>query len=203
VKKVKERINHIWEVPLFYKLLQTTLARGGHTIIKKYLQENISKTDQKILDQGCGTGEYSLLFGNRYTGLDICFDYIEDAKKKYSRSFTVGSAAKMHFADNKFDVVFAVGLHHHLTEEQGKNAIKESLRVVKEGGRVLIIDAMLPKNKLNLFGLILRKMDRGGFVRDHRKTLTLLPPKLKYNYKILSSYPFDYVTIEIIKTRDT
>jgi len=201
VKKMKEIVNSIWEVPIFYKLLQATLAGGGHTVIKKYLQEKISKTDEKILDQGCGTGEYSLLFGNRYTGLDVSSGYIADAQKKYSGTFIVGSADKMNFPDNKFDVVFAVGLHHHLTEEQAKKAIKESLRVAKEGGRVLIVDAILPKNKLNLFGLILRKMDRGGFVRDHRKTLTLLPPKLKYNYKILSSYPFDYVSIEIIKTQ--
>jgi ubiquinone/menaquinone biosynthesis C-methylase UbiE len=201
MKKVKEIINSVWEVPIFYKLLQATLAGGGHAAIKKYLQEHISKIDEKILDQGCGTGEYSLLFGNRYTGLDVSSNYIVDAQKKYSGTFIVGSAYKMQFPDNKFDVVFAVGLHHHLTEEQAKKAIKESLRVVKEGGKVLIVDAMRPKNKLNLVGLILRKIDRGGFVRDYRKTLTLLPPKLKYNYKLLSSYPFDYITIEIIKTQ--
>ncbi len=201
MKKIKEIINSIWEVPMFYKLLQATLAVGGHAVIKKYLQEKISKIDEKILDQGCGTGEYSLLFGNRYTGLDVSSDYIVDAQKKYSGTFVVGSADKMNFPDNKFDVVFAVGLHHHLTDEQAKKAIIESLRVVKVGGKVLIVDAMCPKNKLNLFGLFLRKIDRGGFVRDYRKTLTLLPPKLKYNYKILSSYPFDYITIEIIKSQ--
>src|SRR3989442_12162519 len=117
MKKLKKIFNSIWEVPIFYKLLQATLAGGGHAVIKKYLQENISKSDEKILDQGCGTGEYSLLFGNRYTGLDVSSDYIVDAQKKYSGTFIVGSADKMNFPDDKFDVVFAVGLHHHLNDE--------------------------------------------------------------------------------------
>lgn len=196
---VKKYIDNIWEVPIFYKLLQATLAYGGHNEIKKYLLKQIPKSIKSILDQGCGTGEYSLLFGEKYTGVDISKDYIFDARKKYPGKFLVGSAFKMPLKSNSFDVVFAVGLHHHLIDKQAKDAVKEALRVLKKGGKYIIVDAMLPKSPLNLMGLILRKMDRGGSVRYFEHTLALIPESVKYKWDIFSSFPFDYLGVVITK----
>lgn len=196
---MKRYINKIWEVPFFYKLLQTTLAGGGHAVIKSYLLSKIPKSAKKILDQGCGTGEYSLLFGEKYTGLDYDRNYINDAKKKYPGKFIIASADKMPFKDNSFDVVFAVGLHHHLDDFQARKAFKESIRVTKKGGKVIIVDAMFPKESWNLLGYFLRKMDRGGNVRALNSTLKLIPSSTRYTTEILTSFPFDYVALEIKK----
>ncbi len=200
MSNIKSFINKIWEVPIFYKLLQATLAGGGHAEIKKFLLKQIPKKAEKILDQGCGTGEYSLLFGKKYTGVDVDKNYIEHAKGIYPGKFIVGDAAKMPLKDKLFDVTFAVGLHHHLTDNGAKKAILESLRVTKKGGKVVIVDAMLPKSSINILGLVLRKMDRGGNVRKVEDTLKLLPSKVIYKKEILSSFPFDYVTIVINKS---
>lgn len=199
MRNIKSFINKIWEVPIFYKLLQATLAGGGHAEIKKFLLKQIPKGAKKILDQGCGTGEYSLLFGKKYTGVDYDKNYIEHARKIYPGTFIVGDAAHMPLKDSQFDVTFAVGLHHHLTDTQAKKAISESLRVTKRGGKVVIIDAMLPKDSWNFPGLILRKMDRGGNVRKISDTLKLLPKDLIYQQKVISSFPFDYITLLIPK----
>ncbi len=200
MKSIKSLINQIWEVPIFYKLLQATLAAGGHSIIKKYLLSEVPKKATKILDQGCGTGEYSLLFGERYTGIDYDSDYINHAKSRYpSSKFIVGSADKMPINSNSFDATFAVGLHHHLTDKQANLAFKEALRVTKKGGKVIIVDAMLPKNRYNFIGLFLRKMDRGGNVRIVKDTVSLIPKNTSFDYRILSSFPFDYLTIVIKK----
>lgn len=197
---IKSFFNKIWEVPIFYKLLQATLAGGGHAQIKKFLFKQIPKNAKKILDQGCGTGEYSLLFGKKYTGVDYDKNYIAHAKKIYPGSFLVGDAARMPIKDNQFDITFAVGLHHHLTDIQAKKAILESLRVTRKGGKVVVIDAMLPKDSWNFPGLFLRKMDRGGNVRKVGDTLKLLPKNLVCHEKILSSFPFDYITLVIKKS---
>lgn len=200
MKFIKSKIDAIWDIPIFYQLLQATLAGGGHKVIKKYLLSNIPKKATKILDQGCGTGEYALLFGQKYTGLDYDPNYIKVAQKKYPGNFMIGSADNMKMIkSNSFDVVFAVGLHHHLTDFQARKAIKEALRVTKKGGKHLIVDAMLPKVPYNLPGLILRKMDRGGNVRHFEHTLALIPENLKYSYKILTSFPFDYLIVEFKK----
>lgn len=189
------------EKPLLYRLVQSTLAGEGHKVIKDYLINKIPKTARKILDQGCGTGEYSLLFkGVKFYGIDNNPKDIEYAGKNFKGNFFIGSADRMKaFKSNFFDVVFAVGLHHHLNDKQACEAVNEALRVVKKKGRVIIVDAMLPKEKLNIIGLILRKLDRGRFVRRIEETLKLLPLKSRYNYRILSSFPFDYICIEISK----
>lgn len=199
IKNIKRLIDNIWEIPMFYRILQATLAGGGHNIIKKYLLSQVPKSARKILDQGCGTGEYSLLFKNKYWGIDNNLDDINFAKEKYLGHFEVGNASRISFKDNFFDAVFAVGLHHHLDTKNAKKAITESLRVTRKDGKVIIIDAMLPKNPLNFLGFILRKLDRGGFVRDYKKTLSFIPKKIEFNSQVLSSYPFDYIAIIIKK----
>ncbi|MBI2596289.1 class I SAM-dependent methyltransferase [Candidatus Daviesbacteria bacterium] len=201
IKSIKSAIDSIWEVPIFYKLLQATLAGGGHSTIKKYLKKQIPKNTKSILDQGCGTGEYSLLFNDEYTGLDNSVKDIKHAKERYHSNFIVGTAAKMPFKNNSFDVIFAVGLHHHLSDGLAKKAILESLRVCKNLGKIIIIDAMLPKSPLNLIGLVLRKLDRGGHVRKAEDTLKLLPKGLIFKHEIISSFPFDYLTIVFQNTK--
>ncbi len=129
LKKAKKSLDNIWEIPFFYKLLQTTLVGGGHKVMKQFLIKRVPKSARTILDQGCGTGEYSLLFGNKYTGLDNNRKDIEYANKTYPGKFIVGNAAQMSvLKDNSFDVVFSVGLFHHLPDTPAKQAIKEARR---------------------------------------------------------------------------
>jgi len=199
--KSKRITTYLMEQPLLYKFVQSTLAGGGHETIKKYLKKQIPKKTKKILDQGCGTGEYSLIFGERYTGVDINPSYIDHANKNYPGKFYVGSATSMPFKDGSFDICFAVGLHHHLNEKEAKKAILESLRVINKKGKVVIVDAMLPKNRANLAGLILRKMDRGGHVRKVDDTVKLLPKGIKFQTRVISSFPFDYITLVLEKDK--
>lgn len=193
---MKAIINSLMNQPVLYKLVQSTLARGGHNVIKDFLVGQVSPETNTILDQGCGTGEYALLFGHRYTGLDTNPKDIDFARKRYPGQFIVGSAADMsELADNSFDTVIAVGLHHHLPDTLARTAIREALRVVKQEGKLVIVDAMLPRNSFNVIGWALRKMDRGGHVRKIENTLKLMPQDVPYEKGVLSSFPFDYVTI--------
>ncbi len=195
---MKKLITYLMKQPILYKIIQTTLGAGIHQLAKSYLKKSIHNLS-KVLDQGCGTGEYSLLFSN-YTGLDNNPKDIDFAKNNYKGDFVIGSAAKMPFKNNSFDCVFAVGLHHHLTDVLAKKAMLEALRVIQKGGQVIIIDAILPKNPLNIIGLILRKLDRGGHVRSYKKSLNLLPKNLKYSYQILSIFPFDLIAVTFKKS---
>lgn len=193
----------LMEQPLFYRLVQSILANQGHQTIKSFLTKHVTKKALKILDQGCGTGEYALLFGNKYYGIDNNPNDIKFAMRNYPGRFFVGSADKMPFRDNEFDLVFAVGLHHHLDGNQAKKAFLEALRVVKGNGKVVVIDAMLPKHKINFIGLLLRKLDRGKYVRKYQETLKLLPKKILCETEILSSWPFDYLALVIRKSSVT
>lgn len=194
---IKKIITFLMEQPLPYKIVQSCLVGRGHKVIKYFLRKKIK--GGSILDQGCGLGEYSQIFNGNFTGLDNNIKDIEYAKNNFKGEFLVGDAAKMPFKSNSFNFVFAVGLHHHLSESQAKQAIKEGLRVTKRNGYYLIVDAMFPKNKLNIIGFILRKMDRGGYVRTIEQTLNLIQNRKFLKYQILSAFPFDFIAISIKK----
>lgn len=184
--------------PLIYVLVQNVVNGSGHKRIKKYLKQNIP-VNATVLDLGCGTGEYSLVFKN-YTGLDNNPKDIKYAEQKYKGIFMVGDASNMtQIKDNSFDAVFSVGLHHHLTDEKAKKAIIEALRVIKKGGKVIIIDAMFPVHAWNIIGLVIRKLDRGGYIRQFSNTLKLLPKKIQYSFNMLSTFPLDFICITIVK----
>ncbi|MBN1464590.1 class I SAM-dependent methyltransferase [candidate division KSB1 bacterium] len=97
-----------------------------------------------ILEIGCGAG-WELLHwarcGMRATGLDLSAAALELAKKNFQHNrlqakFEHGSAEKLPFADNTFDIVASLGVLHQT--ESTENAVAEVLRVLKPGGEALI-----------------------------------------------------------------
>lgn len=192
-------IKYLMDKPFLYRVVQNVLAGRGHKAIKKYLNRQIPKGIKSVLDQGCGTGEYALLFGKKYTGIDNNPRDIKFAQNNYPGHFFCGSATEIPFKSESFNIVFTVGLHHHLNDKEARQAIKESFRVLKRNGKLVIVDAMYPKNPLNIIGLFLRKIDRGKYVRDYRDTLNLFTSSpvenVNIKYEILSSFPFNYIAI--------
>lgn len=103
--------------------------------------------NSSLLDVGCGSGILiqKLLSLNRNMklyGLDITPKMVEVAKKKFKEDLnieiTLGSAIKMPYEDNSFDyVTCASSFHHH---PDPLRSVKEMVRVLKPGGKLLILD---------------------------------------------------------------
>ena len=67
----KDRFYGLLENPRI-SLLHRLLLDGGRCFGFKY---HLQKYDFKnVIDIGCGTGENSTIFNNRYTGIDDCTD---------------------------------------------------------------------------------------------------------------------------------
>ncbi|MBI4973947.1 methyltransferase domain-containing protein [Candidatus Roizmanbacteria bacterium] len=105
------------------------------------------KPNSSLLDVGCGSGILiqKLLSLNRNMklyGLDITPKMVEVAKKKFKNNpnveITQGSAINMPYENNSFDyVTCASSFHHHPDPLQ---SVKEMVRVLKPGGKLLILD---------------------------------------------------------------
>jgi ubiquinone/menaquinone biosynthesis C-methylase UbiE len=103
-------------------------------------RENIS-----VLDIGCGTGTQLALYrrpGCRLFGVDTSEAMLKAARRKLGESAELRSedASSLTFPDRMFDLVTMVLVLHELPAELRPAVLSECRRVVKAGGRVLIID---------------------------------------------------------------
>lgn len=98
-----------------------------------------------ILDVGCGTGTHLDLY-RRYDcnlyGLDLSPSMLEVARKRLGNAakLELGNATDMPYEDNQFDLVIAMLSLHEMAPDTRSRVIMETKRVLKEDGRVLLID---------------------------------------------------------------
>jgi 2-polyprenyl-3-methyl-5-hydroxy-6-metoxy-1,4-benzoquinol methylase len=109
-------------------------------------------TGKKVLDTGCGLGygaSYMAPHTFNITGIDYDKEVIERNKNEYSNvtnlDFIQGAIPPLPFRDSTFDVVTSYQFIEHIHHR--KEFIKECLRVLKPGGKVLITT---PNNKRSL-----------------------------------------------------
>ncbi|MDR3577591.1 MAG: methyltransferase domain-containing protein [Anaerolineaceae bacterium] len=120
---------------------------------------------EQILEVGCGTGTLSLAAKRQagahstVCGIDIAPDMIETARQKAAKAgldaqFQVGRIETIPYPDNQFDLVLSSLMLHHIPDDKNKQqGLKEIFRVLKPGGRLLIVDMAPPQNP-HLRGLV-------------------------------------------------
>lgn len=99
----------------------------------------------QVLDIGCGTGAHLLLYQNlgcEVYGVDTSPAMLAIARNKLGSlaKLIQGDASKLPYQDNTFDLVMSTTVLHELTPQVRSDIIEESMRVVKEEGRILYID---------------------------------------------------------------
>jgi len=173
---MRNTIYRILDHPWVYKLQESILAPGaGKNIVNiiSLVLDQLPKA-QRVLDIGCGPSSWLWKLGTYPVGLDISQIY---ARKYYQKDgdVVVASAAYVPFPDNYFEGVFSLGLLHHVSFAIASEIISECIRVCRTGGYITIFDNLLPEFKHRPFPFLLRKMDRGKFVRDERHLNALFP----------------------------
>lgn len=111
--------------------------------IEKDLMKEIArpKPGEKALDLGCGTGNYTFWLyeqGCSVIGIDISKKMLDTAKiKKHADkvAFLHGDIACLPFEKETFDLVIG-NIVLEFTEKP-KEIVKEAMRVVKKGGRIV------------------------------------------------------------------
>lgn len=97
---------------------------------------------EKLLDLGCGTGDYLAALSDRGAelwGIDISLNATSEAKRKVPQPDNIlrGDACPLPFGDNEFDLVTAWGVIEHFPDIP--NVIGEIKRVVKGNGKIAIM----------------------------------------------------------------
>lgn len=159
-QKAKKVAEVFHSVAARYDLMNDVLSGGMHRLWKRFTIELSGvRPGNRVLDIAGGTGDltrkFSSLVGS--TGEVVLAD-INDSMLKVGRDrlldkgvssnvrFVQADAEQLPFPDNHFDVVtIAFGLRNVTHKEA---AIRSMLRVLKPGGRLLILEFSKPKTPL-------------------------------------------------------
>lgn len=124
---------------------------GGYSYNEKYWMPvipdfiktyNLSNT-VSILDVGCGKGFMlhdikKLISGASIRGIDISEYAVENCMPDVTEYIDIGTASKLPYEDNSFDLVLAINTIHNLDNVECKKALQEIERVSNSNSFVTV-----------------------------------------------------------------
>lgn len=161
--------------PAIYRLSQLIFAPGAERLLVRRLDRLTRQLSVNgcILDVGCGPSSWLRKLGGHPVGLDICQPYSAAYLKGGGMAVT-GSAISLPFATSSFDGVWSIGVFHHLPDAMVRQAMAEMMRVCTPGGHVVVLDAVLPQSWCRPIASLVRRLDRGKFMRNKAALENLL-----------------------------
>jgi ubiquinone/menaquinone biosynthesis C-methylase UbiE len=111
-------------------------------VLKGLLTTGGIQGGSKVLEVGCGTGNYVIalqeLAGCSCRGIDPSEQMLAKAKDRSARvTFPSGTAESLDFPADTFDFVFSVDVIHHVGDRL--RYFQEAFRVLKAGGRICTV----------------------------------------------------------------
>ncbi|HEX2404154.1 MAG TPA: class I SAM-dependent methyltransferase, partial [Acidimicrobiia bacterium] len=102
----------------------------------------------RFLDLGCGLGaalEHAATTGAQTVGIDPSPSMVERAAARVPQAeVRLGSAESIPFEDDAFTAAISVSTYHHWADAE--TGLKEVLRVLAPGGRLLIVESKLRRS---------------------------------------------------------
>lgn len=154
--------------PLVYSAFQSMM--GGRAIRRALVSDHMHpEIGMKVLDIGCGpAGILEYLPDVDYWGFDVSSAYIESARAKFGtrgrfvcRQFSLSDLEGF----QRFDLVLALGLIHHLGDEDALALFRLAHEALRPGGRFVSIDPCLEPGQNPVARFLIRR-DRGQNVRS-------------------------------------
>jgi demethylmenaquinone methyltransferase/2-methoxy-6-polyprenyl-1,4-benzoquinol methylase len=171
-----------------YDRINSILSFGVHSAWrKKTVIESGAKPGDRVLDCATGTGDLAIEFKKKVghegsvLGTDFCKEMIEHApdkadKKNLVVDFEVADAMDLPYDDDTFDIAsIAFGIRN---VDDPLVCLQEMARVVKPGGRVVVLEFGQPGGIVKFPYQFYSKHVMpaiGGFISGNREAYTYLP----------------------------
>ena len=156
-EKVQEMFDNI--APTYDKLNHVLSMNVDQLWRRHALKEIVDGSAQRILDVACGTGDSTVSIaqaageGSTVTGVDISEGMMALVERKAEKAgvadridLEVADGEALPYADGTFDrVTCAFGIRNFEHKEKG---LSEFLRVLKPGGKAVILELSVPQNRV-------------------------------------------------------
>lgn len=116
----------------------------------------------RLLDVACGTGRLVRFLKEAFprlsvTGLDLSEAYIAEARRHvapYDAAFEIGNAEALPFSNESCDLITTVYLFHEVPDTVRRTIVGEFARVLKPGGRLILMDSLQLGDRREFDGLL-------------------------------------------------
>jgi ubiquinone/menaquinone biosynthesis C-methylase UbiE len=174
------------------------------TLLSCIIKYGDIKSNSKVLDIGCGTGSFltnlSSMTKCSLFGLEPSQEMLSEAFQKGSSrdiAWIQGDGQRLPFSNEVFDCVYMTSVLHHI--ERKELALRETYRVLKRGGRCVILThshSQIKRNALKDFpGVIATDLKRFPSVPNIKKSMSKASFKsvhyhVFHRYEITSTYNY-------------
>ena len=172
-------IQGVFAKPWAYRYLRGVFHFG---VRRKPIERALGlQSGDKVLDVGCGTGDYSVMVRSAqasYLGIDISPDYVRAAQQDYGnefRRFEVGDVRSLPYPDKSFTKALYLGVMHHLSDDDNRKVLEGIKRLASS--RVVVMD--LSPGGVHVINNVLCRFDRGEFVRTLEQQCALISSVMK------------------------
>jgi len=166
--------------PRLYEFIVWVITRGKELAFRKFIAELAElKKGESVLDIGCGTGTMAVLAkqyvgeAGKSCGIEPSLEMVSFARQKAKQQKALidinpGLIEQIDYPSQSFDVILCVIVMHHMPDEIKIQGIKEMARVLKSGGRLVVVDSnlqLLPSFEKE--GFIQVKSGKAPFISDY------------------------------------
>lgn len=149
--------------------------------IKQWLsQVEGTKSPQRILDMGCGTGTTTFVYGELFPnaeviGIDLSAPLIRFCREWKERreasnvSFYQENAEATHWPDESFDIVHFSYVVHEMPQENARKVLREMYRLLKPGGTFSAMEVMYDDTEEERQARVKRSPAAEPFLEEYMK----------------------------------
>ena len=165
IKSVPTRGRTLDHAAFVYDFFEPILMMGKQAEYDRHILSLLElDAADRVLDLGCGTGVLTRMIADRLdskaagvsVGIDAAAKMIHVARKKRGSQncrFEVMAAEDLSFENQSFDAVVSSLFFHHVPLDLKEEALTESYRVLRPGGRLVIADMHIPTTWMGGIGL--------------------------------------------------
>jgi SAM-dependent methyltransferase len=169
-------LSKILDNPLVWNVSRSglELAWGLYRRRREVLEEwGLLANRPSLIDIGCGVGQFALLTGGRYLGVDLNARYIDHARRRYrghpNVEFRRVDVTTLLDEGTRFDLALIVDLLHHIPDDDVVRLLATAARVARRN----VINFEPMREQPHPLGDWLVRHDRGRFMRTREQLLGL------------------------------
>ena len=185
-----------------YNIFQHLMGadRGRREFVRCYVRP---KSGQWVLDIGCGTADIlAYLPDVHYYGFDSSQKYIDAARQRFGNRAALACTRVSESALEgipKVDLALAIGVVHHLDNDEAVGLFQLAHSALKRGGRLVTLDCCFAPGQSRIARFLIAH-DRGQNVRDEQgyKSLAegVFPTVKTYIRHDMARVPYTHLIME-------